>query len=88
MIPNVKYKLDLEYGKLKRYNLSAQTTTKTALDPTFYQQILEDGTVVEPQFPFDDIVATDAIITDIGMQDVVISQDDVKPFVEGEIYKD
>ena len=88
MIPNVKYVLDLEYGKLKRYNLSAQTTTKTALDPTFYQQILEDGTIVEPVFPFDDIVATDAIITDIGMQDVVISQDEVKPFEEGVTYKD
>ena len=36
MIPKVKYVLDLEYGKLKRYNLSAQTNTKTALDPTFY----------------------------------------------------
>jgi len=66
MIPNVKYVLDLDYGKLKRYNLSAQTNTKTALDPTFYQQVLEDGTILEPTYPLDDLVATDSIITDVG----------------------
>lgn len=83
MIPNVKYVLDLDYGKLKRYNLSAQTNTKTALDPTFYQQILEDGTVIDAQYPFDDIVATEAIITDVGMQDIVITDDEVKEYKDG-----
>jgi hypothetical protein len=84
MIPNVKYVLDLEYGKLKRYNLSAQTNTKTALDPTFYQQILEDGTVIEPKFPFDELVAIDGVITDVGMQKIVITPTEVKEYIEGQ----
>ena len=83
MIPNVKQVLSLDYGNLSRYNLSGQTTTKTALDPTFYQQILEDGTVIEPKYNFDEIVATDAVITDVGMQEIVVSQDEVKPFING-----
>ena len=37
-VPNTKYVIDLEYGKLKRYNMAAQKQTKTALDPTFYSQ--------------------------------------------------
>lgn len=84
MIPNVKYVLDLEYGKLKRYNLSAQTNTKTALDPTFYQQILEDGTIIEPKFPFDELVAIDGVITDVGMQKIVITPTEVKEYIEGQ----
>ena len=82
MIPNVKYVLDLEYGKLKRYNLSAQTNTKTALDPTFYQQILEDGTILEPKYPFDELVATDAIITDVRMQKIVVTDSTVRPLTD------
>ena len=66
MIPNVKYIIDLENGNLKRYDLSSQTNTKTALDPTFYKQILKDGTVTTPLYNFDDITATDAVITDVG----------------------
>ena len=31
-VPNTKYVLDLEYGKLKRYNMEQQRQTKTALD--------------------------------------------------------
>ena len=84
MIPNVKYILDLEYGKLKRYNLSAQTNTKTALDPTFYQQILEDGTVLKPKYPFDEMVAVDGVITDVGMQKIVITPTEVKEYIEGQ----
>lgn len=82
MIPKVKYVLDLEYGKLKRYNLSAQTNTKTALDPTFYHQELEDGTFTEPKYPLDDLVATDAIITDVGSQKIVVSETSVKALTE------
>lgn len=82
MIPNVKYVLDLEYGKLARYNLSSQSSTKTALDPTFYQQILEDGTIIEPKYPFDEIMSTDAIITDVGMQEIVVTEDEVLEYNE------
>lgn len=88
MIPNVKYVLDLEYGKLKRYNLSAQTNTKTALDPTFYEQVLEDGTIVTPPYNFDDIVSTDAIITDVGMQEIVITESGVKEYKDDYKLKD
>ena len=84
MIPNVKYVLDLEYGKLTRYNLSAQTNTKTALDPTFYQQVLEDGTIIEPKYNLDDLTATDAIITDVGTQKIVVTQTEVRPYVDDE----
>ena len=82
MIPNVKHVLDLENGKLKRYDLSSQTNTKTALDPTFYKQILQDGTVTTPLFNFDDIVATDAVITDVGSQKIVITEDEVREYNE------
>lgn len=84
MIPNVKYILDLEYGKLTRYNLSAQSNTKTALDPTFYQQVLEDGTIIEPKYNLDDLTATDAIITDVGTQKIVVTQTEVRPYVDDE----
>jgi hypothetical protein len=72
-VPNTKYVLDLQYGKLTRYDLSNQKKTKTALDPTFYPQILDDGTVTEPLYNFNDLVNTEMIITDIGMQDVIVS---------------
>jgi hypothetical protein len=39
-IPNTKYNLDLDYGKLTRYNMLNQKQTKTALDSTFYSQQL------------------------------------------------
>ena len=80
MIPNVKYKLSLDYGKLKRYNLGVQLNTKTALDPTFYQQILEDGTVLEPKYPLDELNATDAIISDVGMQKIIVSDSEIKAY--------
>ena len=88
MIPQVKYVIDLEYGKLTRYNLSNQTSTKTALDPTFYDQILEDGTVIKAKYNFDDMVATDAIITDVGTQKIVITNDAVEAFDENKNYSD
>lgn len=44
---------------------------------------MEDGTIIEPKYNFDEIVATDAVITDVGMQEIVVSQDEVKPFING-----
>ena len=85
MIPNVQYKLNLQYGKLTRYNLSAQTTTKTALDPTFYKQILEDGTIIEPKYNLDDLVSSEAVITDVGTQKIVVSENSVRPYKENEL---
>ena len=82
MIPNVKFVLDLDYGKLKRYNLSSQTNTKTALDPTFYEQILSDGTIIKPKFPFDELICTESVITDVGSQKIVVSEENVRPFDE------
>ena len=73
-IPNTRYVLDLDYGKLTRYNMVNQKQTKTALDPTFYSQKLEDGTITTPPYPFNDIVSTEMIITDIGMQDILINE--------------
>ena len=77
-IPNTRYILDLDYGKLTRYNMVNQKQTKTALDPTFYSQKLEDGTITTPPYPFNDIVGTEMIITDIGMQDVLINEEGVR----------
>jgi hypothetical protein len=52
---------------LKRYDLSAQKQTKTALDPTFYPQTLENGTKTEPLYNFHDIVGSEIVVTDVGM---------------------
>lgn len=62
-IPKTNLVVNLNNGILKRYNLSTKSSTRTALDPTFYSQ--EQG--VEPLFNFDEIVASDSIITQIGM---------------------
>lgn len=77
-IPKVEYKISLDYGKLKSYSLLEQKNTKTALDPTFYQQVLEDGTVIKPKFNFDEIEASDIIITDVGMQKIKVTQQGVE----------
>lgn len=77
-IPNTRYILDLDYGKLTRYNMVNQKQTKTALDPTFYSQKLEDGTITNPPYPFNDIVSTEMIITDIGMQDILVNEQGVR----------
>lgn len=84
MIPNTKYVLDLQNGNLKRYNFSNQNKTKTALDSTFYPQILDDGTVIEPTYNFNDIVNADMVITDVGMQDILVSDTGIKPRYTGE----
>ena len=88
MIPHTKYVLDLEYGKLKRYNFGNQNKTKTALDPTFYPQILEDGSKTTPEYNFNDIVGADMVITDVGMQEILVSDYDVKPRYTGEAPKE
>lgn len=77
-IPKTSYKLDLEHGKLTRYDLLNQKKTKTALDPTFYPQVLDDGTRTEPPYNFNELVGVEMIITDVGMQDVIIGQDSVR----------
>ena len=69
MIPNTRYVIDLDEGILKRYDLAAQKNTRTALDPTFYPQVLEDGTVQEPRFNFHDIVGSEMIITNVGVDE-------------------
>lgn len=87
-IPNVEYQIDYTEGNMKRYDLSAQKKTITALDPTFYPQVLEDGTRTTPKFNFHDIVNAEIIVTDVGMQDIVISSDGVKPFYLQDELKD
>lgn len=77
-IPNTKYIIDLDYGKLTRYNLSNQKKTQTALDPTFYPQVLDDGTVTEPTYNFNEIVNTQMIVTDVGMQDIIVSSQGIR----------
>lgn len=69
MIPNTKFILDLDNGVLKRYNLNNQKNTKTALDPTFYPQLMEDGTITEPKYNFHDIVGSEMIITNVGFDE-------------------
>lgn len=83
-VPNTKYVLDLEYGKLKRYNMEQQRQTKTALDSTFYSQLLPDGSYTTPPFPFNDIVASQIVITDVGMQDIIINEQGVRARAVGE----
>lgn len=88
LIPNTKYVLDLEYGQLTRYNLANQLKTKTALDPTFYPQVYEDGTVTEPPYNFNDIVNIEMIITDVGMQDIIVGEDSVRARKTAEVPSD
>lgn len=83
-IPNTEYIIDLENGKLTRYNLANQLKTKTALDPTFYPQVLEDGTVTQPPYNLHDIVNIEMIITDVGMQDIIIGEQTVRARKTGE----
>lgn len=88
MIPNTKYVLDLDNGNLHRYDFSNQNKTKTALDPTFYPQILEDGTITEPIYNFNEIVGADMVITDVGMQDILVSDSEIKPLYSGDVPKE
>lgn len=66
-IPNTKYILDLQEGILKRYDLASQKNTRTALDPTFYPQVMDDGTIREAKYNFHDIVGSEMIITNVGL---------------------
>lgn len=83
-VPNTKYVLDLDYGKLKRYDMINQKQTKTALDPNFYPQKYADGTISEPPFNFNEIVGSQIIITDVGMQDILINSQGVRARAIGE----
>lgn len=78
-IPNVEYSIEFDTGNLKRYDLSSQKKTITALDPTFYPQVYDDGTRTEPKFNFHDIVNAEIIVTDVGMQEIIVSSDGIKP---------
>ena len=77
-VPNVLYKIQLQEGILKRYDLLDQKMPKTSLDSTFYPQIKEDGSVTEPKFNFNDIVDSEIIATDVGMQRVIYSEGEYK----------
>lgn len=79
-IPNVEYEINFTAGNMKRYDLSSQKKTITALDPTFYPQVLEDGSKTTPAFNFHEVVNAEIIITDVGMQDIAVSSDGVKPY--------
>lgn len=83
-IPDTKYVLDLEYGKLRRYNMMNQKQTKTALDATFYSQLLQDGTYTTPKYPFNDIVASQIFVSNVGMQDIIIGKQGVRAKIAGE----
>ena len=78
LVPNTKYILDLQYGKLSRYNMVDQKQTKTALDPTFYQIKDENGIISNPPYPLHQIIATQMVVTDVGMQDILINQQGVR----------
>lgn len=69
LIPNTKYILDLGEGVLKRYDLASQKNTKTALDPTFYPQVMDDGSIIEPKYNFHEIVGSEMIITNVGIDE-------------------
>jgi hypothetical protein len=58
--------------------MAAQKQTKTALDPTFYSQKNEDGTFSTPPYPFNDIVATEMFISEVGMQDIVLEKESIR----------
>lgn len=80
-IPKVKYNISLEEGKIKRYDFADQKKTVTALDSTFYPQVLEDGTRTVPKYNFHDIVNTEIVITDVGMHDILVTKDSVKEWL-------
>jgi hypothetical protein len=69
MVPNTKYIIDLEEGILKRYDLASQKNTRTALDSTFYPQLMEDGTIKEAKYNFHEIVSSDMVITNVGLDE-------------------
>ena len=68
----------MDYGKLQRYDMINQSKTKTALDPTFYSQKYADGTISTPPFNFNAIVSSEIIITDVGMQEILIHEEGVR----------
>ena len=78
-VPNVENKINYTQGNMKRYDLSSQKKTVTALDPTFYPQVLDDGTKTTPKFNFNDIVNAEILITEVGMQEIVINSEGIKP---------
>lgn len=87
-VPKTQYKLNLKNGFLKRYNLSDQKQTKTALDPTFYPQKLEDGTILEPKYNLNDLVNCEIIVTDVGMQKILVSDEGIAPKYSGDTPKE
>jgi hypothetical protein len=58
--------------------MQSQKETETALDATFYPQMLEDGTVTVPPYPFNYIVASEIIVSDVGMQDIIVNEEGVR----------
>lgn len=73
---------------MKRYDLSAQKKTITALDPTFYPQVMDDGTKTVPKYNFHEIVSAETIITDVGTHEIVINNNGVKSYYEGDVLND
>lgn len=87
-VPNVEYNIDYTEGNMKRYDLSAQQKTITALDPTFYPQVMDDGTKTLPKYNFHEIVGAETIITGVGTHNIVVNNSGVKSYYEGDILND
>lgn len=69
MVPNTKYIIDIEEGILRRYDLASQKNTRTALDSTFYPQVMDDGTIKQPKYNFHEIVGSEMVITNVGLDE-------------------
>lgn len=63
-VPQTDMVIDLTEGVLKRYDFKTKTTTRTALDSTFYPQ---DGST--PKYDFNNIVNSDCCITRVGIDE-------------------
>ena len=64
-IPQIDVSYRLKEGMLHQYKLSEQKQTRTALDPTFYEQVDELGNVTKPLYNFNDLVHCEITITKV-----------------------
>lgn len=64
-VPKVVAHYDLENGILSQHNLKVESSTKTALDPTFYPQYDNEGNASEAPYNFNDINHAEMTITKV-----------------------
>lgn len=64
-VPKVTAYYDLDNGVISQHNLAVESSTKTALDPTFYPQYNENGEVINAPYNFNEIEQADMKIIKI-----------------------